>query len=130
MVMHHLPRLHGGLPGLHRARAQDHRYAPLPRHAGEPLPPELARLFRNLEQKGNPWEFSPNARADWAEALNVPILADMAAQAESEGRPLFAGPAIKTEVEREAVSHGDPNFQVEASAPPPQSLTPNPQPLL
>ena len=80
------------------------------------FPPELARLFRNLEQKGNPWEFSPNARADWAEGLNVPTLADMAAQAESEGRPLFAGAPVKLEVEREAVSHGDPNFQIEAQS--------------
>src|SRR5205085_1855168 len=51
------------------------------------FPPELARLFRNLETKGNPWEFSPNQRADWAEGLDVPILADLA---ESEGRPLFS----------------------------------------
>ena len=53
------------------------------------FPPELARLFRNLEQKGNPWDFSPNQRAGWAEGLEVPILAEVAAQAESEGRPLF-----------------------------------------
>jgi Fe-S oxidoreductase len=54
------------------------------------FPPELARLFRNLEQKGNPWDFSPNQRADWAEGLDVPVLSEVAAQAESEGRPLFA----------------------------------------
>src|SRR5687768_5698437 len=30
--------------------------------------------------------------------------------------PLFAGPPVKLEVEREAVSHGDPNFQVEAQS--------------
>ncbi|MEO8287311.1 MAG: heterodisulfide reductase-related iron-sulfur binding cluster [Chloroflexota bacterium] len=55
------------------------------------FPPELARLFRNLEQKGNPWEFSPNQRAAWADGLDVPLLSDVAAQAESEGRPLFDG---------------------------------------
>src|SRR5207237_9890766 len=59
------------------------------------FPPELARLFRNLETKGNPWDFRPNQRADWAEGLDVPELADMAAQAESEGRPLFAAPKSK-----------------------------------
>jgi Fe-S oxidoreductase len=53
------------------------------------FPPELARLFRNLEQKGNPWDFSPNQRADWAEGLEVPVLAEVAARAESEGRGLF-----------------------------------------
>ncbi len=53
------------------------------------FPNELNRLFRNLEQKGNPWEFSPNQRADWAEGLEVPTLSDMYAQAEQEGKPLF-----------------------------------------
>jgi Fe-S oxidoreductase len=80
------------------------------------FPNELARLFRNLETKGNPWDFRPNQRADWAEGLNVPTLAELAAQAEEENRPLFAGPPIKTEVEREAVSHGDPDFKVEAAS--------------
>ncbi len=55
------------------------------------FPPELARVFRNLETKGNPWDFRPNQREDWAEGLEVPTLANMAAQAESEGRPLFQG---------------------------------------
>jgi Fe-S oxidoreductase len=53
------------------------------------FPAELTRVFRNLEQKGNPWEFSPNQRAAWAEGLDVPLLADMYAQAEAENRPLF-----------------------------------------
>ena len=79
------------------------------------FPPELARLFRNLETKGNPWEFSPNQRADWADGLDVPSLAEMAAQAVEEGRPLFGGPALTTEVKQEAVSHGDPLSTVEAS---------------
>lgn len=54
------------------------------------FPAELTRVFRNLEQKGNPWEFSPNQRAAWAEGLDVPLLSDMQAQAEAENRPLFA----------------------------------------
>ncbi len=78
------------------------------------FPPELARLFRNLEQKGNPWEFSPNQRADWAKDLDVPQLSDLAAQAESEGRPLFAAPRIVEKVERQALSHGSTAFKVEA----------------
>jgi Fe-S oxidoreductase len=78
------------------------------------FPPELARLFRNLETKGNPWDFSPNQRADWAEGLDVPTLAEIAAQAEESGRPLFAGSALKTEVKQQAVAHGDPASTVEA----------------
>jgi Fe-S oxidoreductase len=77
------------------------------------FPPELARLFRNLEQKGNPWDFRPNQREDWAEGLDVPVLSDIAAQAEAEGRPLFAGPPLKAEVVREVVAHGDPASTVE-----------------
>ena len=38
----------------------------------------------------------------------------MYAQAELEGRPLFAGPPLKTKVEIETVSHGDPVSLVEA----------------
>jgi Fe-S oxidoreductase len=76
------------------------------------FPPELARLFRNLEQKANPWDFSPNQRADWAEGLDVPILAEVAAQAEAEGRPLFAG-------DRRLTADGNP-----------QPSTVNQQPLL
>ncbi|HET9494186.1 MAG TPA: heterodisulfide reductase-related iron-sulfur binding cluster [Chloroflexia bacterium] len=93
------------------------------------FPNELARVFRNLEQKGNPWEFSPNSRADWAQGLDVPQLADMAAQAESEGRPLFAGPPLKTKVEVEAVAHGDPASVVEAE-PVEGAIAPTGEPLL
>jgi Fe-S oxidoreductase len=68
------------------------------------FPPELARLFRNLETKGNPWDFRPSQRADWAAGLGVPELADVAAQAASEGRPLFAGQATATGTSTEAES--------------------------
>ncbi|MDQ6695823.1 MAG: (Fe-S)-binding protein, partial [Chloroflexota bacterium] len=78
------------------------------------FPPELARLFRNLEQKGNPWDFSPNQRDAWTEGLEVPRLADIAAQAEAEGRPLFADPPLRTEVKMEAIAHGDPAMTTEA----------------
>lgn len=87
------------------------------------FPNELNRLFRNLEQKGNPWEFSPNQRAAWADGLDVPILSDLFAQAETEGRPLFPGPALTTKVETETASHGDPVSIVEA-----QPATDNRQP--
>lgn len=85
------------------------------------FPNELNRLFRNLETKGNPWEFSSNQRADWAAGLNVPALSDMHSHAEAEGRPLFAAPRLVTKVEREVVSHGDPAITVETE-PSTQSL--------
>ena len=33
------------------------------------FPTELNQLFRGLENKGNPWNMSPNARMDWAKDL-------------------------------------------------------------
>ncbi len=33
------------------------------------FPPELNQLFKGLENKGNPWNMSPNARMDWAKGL-------------------------------------------------------------
>jgi Fe-S oxidoreductase len=93
------------------------------------FPNELNRLFRNLEQKGNPWEFSPNQRAAWAEGLEVPILSDLYAQAEEEGRPLFAGPPLTPKVETATASHGDPVSVVEAE-PATGNRQPTAEPLL
>jgi Fe-S oxidoreductase len=75
------------------------------------FPPELARLFRNLETKGNPWDFSPNQRADWAEGLDVPVLADLVAQAESEGQLLFADGPPTTDDRRPATDN--PNSKIQ-----------------
>jgi Fe-S oxidoreductase len=86
------------------------------------FPPELARLFRNLETKGNPWEFSPQQRDAWAAELNVPRLDEMYAQAELEERPLFAAPTIITKTETQAISHGDPTSKVEAETTPNQQV--------
>ena len=33
------------------------------------FPAELNQLFKGLENKGNPWNMSPNARMDWAKGL-------------------------------------------------------------
>jgi Fe-S oxidoreductase len=33
------------------------------------FPSELNQLFKGLENKGNPWNMSPNARMDWAKGL-------------------------------------------------------------
>jgi Fe-S oxidoreductase len=37
------------------------------------FPSELNALFKGLENKGNPWNMSPNARMDWAKDLDVEV---------------------------------------------------------
>src|SRR3954463_11962700 len=37
------------------------------------FPTELNQLFKGLENKGNPWNMSPNARMDWAKGLDFDI---------------------------------------------------------
>ncbi|CAI9412043.1 heterodisulfide reductase-related iron-sulfur binding cluster [Nocardioides sp. T2.26MG-1] len=37
------------------------------------FPSELNQLFRGLENNGNPWNMSPNARMDWAKGLDFEV---------------------------------------------------------
>jgi len=37
------------------------------------FPAELNQLFKGLENKGNPWNMSPNARMDWAKDLGFEV---------------------------------------------------------
>ncbi|WP_110181130.1 (Fe-S)-binding protein [Nocardioides solisilvae] len=37
------------------------------------FPAELNQLFKGLENKGNPWNMSPNARMDWAKDLDFDV---------------------------------------------------------
>jgi Fe-S oxidoreductase len=37
------------------------------------FPNELNQLFKGLENKGNPWNMSPNARMDWAKGLEFEV---------------------------------------------------------
>jgi Fe-S oxidoreductase len=37
------------------------------------FPTELNQLFKGLENKGNPWNMSPNARMDWAKPLDFEV---------------------------------------------------------
>ncbi len=37
------------------------------------FPSELNGLFKGLENKGNPWNMSPNARMDWAKGLDFEV---------------------------------------------------------
>lgn len=40
------------------------------------FPSELNGLFKGMEQKGNPWNMSPNARLEWAEGLDVKVVGE------------------------------------------------------
>ncbi len=41
------------------------------------FPPELKTVFDNLERNFTPWGFSHSTRADWAEGLHIPTLAQL-----------------------------------------------------
>ena len=41
------------------------------------FPPEVQAVFRNLENNYTPWAFGSSSRADWAEGLDVPRMADV-----------------------------------------------------
>ena len=53
------------------------------------VPPELARAFKGMENNHNPWGLGSDSRADWAEGLNVPIMAEWAAQNQGKAAPLL-----------------------------------------
>lgn len=40
------------------------------------VPGDAVRTLRNIERRGNPWGYSPDDRMDWAEGLDVPVMAD------------------------------------------------------
>lgn len=40
------------------------------------LPKEMATTLRNLETKGNPWGLPKSDRMEWADGLDVPLIAD------------------------------------------------------
>lgn len=40
------------------------------------FPPELTTTFNNLERNFTPWAFSHATRADWAEGLDIPLMAN------------------------------------------------------
>ena len=41
------------------------------------FPAEVQTVFRNLENNCTPWAFSSSTRADWAEGLNIPVMANI-----------------------------------------------------
>jgi Fe-S oxidoreductase len=40
------------------------------------FPPELARTFKGLETQSNPWGIDAGTRGNWANGLDIPLLAD------------------------------------------------------
>ena len=50
----------------------------------EAYPPEMAKTFKGLERNFNPWGIGFDQRADWAEGLDIPLMADM--KSETEGQ--------------------------------------------
>jgi len=47
------------------------------------MPAELAGMSTNIENNQAPWQFSPAARFDWAEGMEIPTMADVASRGES-----------------------------------------------
>ncbi len=47
------------------------------------FPEEVTPAFESLEQKGSPWAFDPADRAKWAEGLDIPTMAELAARGET-----------------------------------------------
>lgn len=47
------------------------------------MPNELAMMNTNIENNGAPWQFSPGDRFNWADGLEIPMMADVAAAGES-----------------------------------------------
>ena len=46
------------------------------------FPPEVQPTFQSLERNGSPWAFSADDRAQWAEGLEVPTMAEMVERGE------------------------------------------------
>ncbi len=51
------------------------------------MSPEIANTMKNLERRGNPWGIGQDKRMDWAEGLDVPVLAELVAAAQEQGKP-------------------------------------------
>ena len=75
--LHQLRRVHGDLPGLHRACAEDRRHAPLPGDGGEPLPAGGDAALQQPGAQPEPLgDQQRHARRVGAGASSVPTLAE------------------------------------------------------
>ena len=55
------------------------------------FPAEVQPAFESLEKNGSPWAFASADRAKWADGMNVPLMADLAARGERGGERGTAG---------------------------------------
>ena len=46
------------------------------------FPEEMMPAFESMEASGSPWAFDPGDRGKWAEGMNIPTMAEMAARGE------------------------------------------------
>ena len=46
------------------------------------FPEEVMPAFESMEQRGSPWAFDPGDRGKWAEGMNIPTMAELAARGE------------------------------------------------
>jgi Fe-S oxidoreductase len=46
------------------------------------FPEEVTPAFESMEQRGSPWAFDPGDRGKWAEGMNIPTMAELAARGE------------------------------------------------
>lgn len=56
-------------------------------------PGELNAIFSNIENNGAPWQFSPQDRMNWAEGLQVPLMAEKFAKGEKPEYLFWVGSA-------------------------------------
>ncbi len=47
------------------------------------FPAEVQPAFESMERNGSPWAFAPGDRADWADGLDIPTMAGLAARGEN-----------------------------------------------
>ncbi len=73
VVVHHVWRVRRAVPGRHRARRPHHRQRRYQVLIESEFPSELAGLFKNLENKGNPWGQNSKDRLNWINEMDFEI---------------------------------------------------------
>ena len=93
------------------------------------FPAELNQLFKGMENKGNPWNMSPNARMDWAKGLDfeVPVVGEDLESLESVDCSGSAAPAPSRTARRRRHVRS-PSCCIPPGCPSPCSATARPAP--
>ena len=87
--LHLVPRLRGRVPGLDRPARDHQRDAPQPRAHRVAIPRGVQPAFEAMERNGVPWAFQPADRARWADGLDIPTMAELAARGERPRRAVL-----------------------------------------